>query len=68
MLTFVGLGLGLTPAMSVVLILAYKSVPLLYVNLIASAVYVALVPYVAICLAVVYFDLESRTSRLEPRL
>jgi hypothetical protein len=54
------LGLVAAPALGIILILAYTQLPLLYVNLISSAVYVALAPYVAIALALVYFDLKSR--------
>jgi hypothetical protein len=60
-------GLAAAPALGVVLILAYKSLPLFYVNIVSSAVYVALVPYVAIALAMVYFDLKSRDERRESR-
>lgn len=57
-----GLGLVAAPAWGVVLILAFTSLPLFWVNLVTSVVYVALVPYVAICLAMVYFDLKARRS------
>jgi hypothetical protein len=59
----VGLGLvGLVaaPAAGIFLMLAFKSLPLIYVNLASALLYVALVPYVAIALALVYFDLSAR--------
>jgi hypothetical protein len=57
-------GLAVAPALGIFLVIFSRSTPVAYVNLIASAVYVALVPYVAIALALVYFDLRSRSTQL----
>lgn len=54
------LALAVAPGVGVVLILTLKSTPLAYVNLISALVYACLVPYIALGLALVYFDLKSR--------
>lgn len=54
------MGLFLAPAVGIVLILFAPSIPLSDVNLITSVLHVALVPFVAIATALVYFDLKSR--------
>jgi hypothetical protein len=36
------------------------SVPLVYINLATSIVFVAIVPFVAIAMSLVYFDLQAR--------
>jgi hypothetical protein len=56
-------GLAVAPALGIFLVIFLRSTPVAYVNLIASAIYVAIVPYVAIALALVYFDLRSRATR-----
>ena len=48
------------PAIGVALIVAFRSVPPAYFNLTASIVYALLVPYLAIALSLVYFDLQLR--------
>ncbi len=48
------------PAVGVALIVAFRSVPPAYFNLTASIVYALLVPYLAIALTLVYFDLQLR--------
>jgi hypothetical protein len=53
-------GLFLAPAVGVILILAAQSIPLADVNLITSVIHVALVPFVAIAYALVYFELRER--------
>jgi hypothetical protein len=55
------LGLVAAPAFGILLLLFFTSVPLLAINVLTSVVYVALAPYVAIALALVYFDLGART-------
>jgi hypothetical protein len=55
-------GLVFAPAVGIVVLLFATSVPLLYVNVLSSAIYVALVPYIAIALTLIYFDLKSRTE------
>jgi hypothetical protein len=55
-------GLGAAPALGIVLLLGARELPLIWVNVISSAVYVALAPYVAICLALVYFSLRERQA------
>jgi hypothetical protein len=47
-------------AFGIFLLLAVTSLPVTLVNLVAALMYVALVPYVAIALTLVYFDLRSR--------
>jgi hypothetical protein len=54
------LGLAAAPAFGIVLMLAFRSFPVSYIGFATSFVYVAFVPYVAVCLALVYFDLKSR--------
>jgi hypothetical protein len=54
------LALAAAPGLGVIILLAAKSVPLTYVNIASALVYVCLVPYVAIALALTYFDLRSR--------
>ena len=53
-------GIVFAPAIGIAVLLLAKSVPLLYVNILSSALYVALVPYIAIALSLVYFDLKAR--------
>jgi hypothetical protein len=53
-------GLFLAPAVGVILILAAQSIPLADVNLITSVIHVALVPFVAIAYALIYFELRER--------
>lgn len=47
----------LVPAVGIVLILAAQSIPLANVNPITSVIQVALVPFVAIAYALIYFEL-----------
>ena len=55
-------------AIGILLIMTVKSTPLVYVNLITSAVYAVLVPYIGIALCLVYFDLQSRRQRIDREL
>jgi hypothetical protein len=58
------LGLALAPLTGIVLLVAFRSLDLTYVNIITSAVYVAVTPYVAIALTLVYMNLKTaRASR-----
>jgi ABC-type nitrate/sulfonate/bicarbonate transport system permease component len=54
------IGLFLAPAIGIILILAAQSIPLADVNLITSVIHVALVPFVAIAFALIYFELRER--------
>jgi len=56
------LALLAAPVVGVALIMAFKSVPPVYVNLATSAIYAVLVPYFAIAFSLVYFDLHSRRA------
>ena len=53
-------GLVAASAVGVIAILFLKSMPLVYVNLFTSIVFVAVVPFVAIAMSLVYFDLQAR--------
>src|SRR5690606_26342836 len=54
-IALVAIGVAAAPALGIVLILAWTSLSLAAINLVISLVYMALVPYVAIALAMVYF-------------
>jgi hypothetical protein len=61
----VGLGFAGFVAASTVgvgAILFLKSMPLVYINLATSIVFVAVVPFVAIAMSLAYFDLQARRS------
>ena len=60
-----GLGLALAPAIGIVLLVAFRSLDLTYVNIITSAVYVAVSPYVAIALTLVYMNLKTARANRE---
>jgi hypothetical protein len=57
------LGIALAPAVGIVLLLAFRSLDLTYVNVVTSAVYVAVSPYVAIALTLVYLNLKARQAQ-----
>ncbi|MGE0059544.1 MAG: hypothetical protein AB7T32_16305 [Dehalococcoidia bacterium] len=54
------IGLFLAPAVGILLILLAQSIPLADVNVITSVIHVALVPFVAIAYALIYFELRGR--------
>jgi len=56
-------GLIAASAAGVIAIVFLKSMPLVYVNLCTSIVFVAVVPFVAIAMSLVYFDLQARHGR-----
>jgi hypothetical protein len=58
-------GLALAPATGIVLLIVFRSLDLTYVNIITSAVYVAVTPYVAIALTLVYMNLKTALSNRE---
>ncbi len=60
------IGLFAAPAIAIIVLLFARSVPLSYVDFLSSFIYVALVPYIAIALALVYFDLQARRPAAEP--
>jgi hypothetical protein len=51
------------PAVGISLIVAFRTVSPAYLNLIASLLYAALVPYLAIVLTLIYFDLDLDGDR-----
>ena len=53
-------GLVAASAVGLTAILFLKSMPLAYINLATSIVFVAIVPVVAIAMSLVYFDLQAR--------
>jgi hypothetical protein len=53
-------GLVAASAFGVAAIVFMTSVPLVYINLATSLVFVAVVPFVAISMSLLYFDLQSR--------
>jgi hypothetical protein len=57
------LGIALAPAVGIVLLLAFRSLDLTYVNFVTSAVYVAVSPYVAIALTLVYLNLKTNEAQ-----
>jgi hypothetical protein len=57
------LGIALAPGVGIVLLLAFRSLNLTYVNFVTSAVYVAVTPYVAIALTLVYLNLKARETQ-----
>ena len=57
-LGFVGLVAASTFGLAAILFMT--SVPLVYINLATSIVFVAVVPFVAIAMSLVYFDLQAR--------
>lgn len=50
-------------AVGMAAILFVKSVPLIYINLATSVVFVAVVPFVAIAMSLAYFDLQARDGK-----
>ena len=56
------LSVVLVPAVGIGLLLTVKSIPLVYLNLATSALYALLVPYVAIAVSLLYFDLQERAT------
>jgi hypothetical protein len=63
--TFVAIGgtaLAAAPILGVALILATRSLPLDYVNLISAIAYAYLTPYLAIALSLIYLELRPRAG------
>jgi hypothetical protein len=54
------IGLFTAPFVGMLLLLLARSIPLANVNLIATVVHLALVPFISIALALIYFDLCAR--------
>jgi hypothetical protein len=54
------IGLFLAPLIGILLILLAQSIPLADINLLTSVLHVALVPFVAIAFALMYFELRTR--------
>lgn len=59
--TVVAVGLGTAPLAGLVMLLL-TSLPLTTINLISSVLFLALVPWTAIALALLYYDLKARGS------
>jgi hypothetical protein len=63
MLALLGLGATLfVPASGIALLLAFKSAPLAYLNLLTSVLYALLVPFIALVLSRLYLDLGGRNE------
>ena len=59
-LLILGVAIAAAPILGMLLLLAFRSAPLPFINFLTSAVYVLLTPYVAIAFAMIYFDLGER--------